>query len=199
MNVVTNEFPLWIVILVCLIQFALITFVLYRSLKRTQAGEAIIRTGIGGLVIATGGALLVYPFLHQYERLQLGLRQVRLDTRTAKQYQSKEGHWYQAVIHLHISIPADKEKISQLLKKFTVDQLNDPGTLANLLLPPFGESLQSLIKERSIHELFHEAEALKVSLAEAMAGKLDGFADPQITIEYMGPVPDVLQAAAGQS
>ena len=198
MNVLTNEFPLWVFIPLLLF-FVVMLLLARKMLVRADAGQAIIRTGTGPRVIGTQGIMFAMPLMHTCQFLSLGRRQVQLDTRNDEHYRSRDGHHYQAVLTLQFTIAPDKSQIAQLLENYSVDQLNDPGTLANLLLPPFGESLQRIIKEHTVQELFNNPEAIKSALEVAMLKPLRGLRDPEITIEYMGPVPDVLRAAANQT
>ena len=121
---------------------------------------ALIRNGMGGLVVSFSG-LLVLPVLHRAELLNLGIRKIRLARNEGDSLSCRDGIRADVVMEFHVIIVPTHEAVLEVYRRLGCRFADDPDEVAGLFENRFLQVMKQCARGRSCEEMVSDPEAFR--------------------------------------
>jgi len=178
------------IVLVVVFMILSLGFVLSRFYRRCGADEALVRTGSGGNKVVIGGGVLVYPILHQLQRVSL--RSVKLSVERAGKNALVTADKIKANVttELYIKVEPVAEDVLAAARSFG-DRNMDEHAIGDLIEGKLTDALRSVSANQSFMSLHGRrkefAENIQAALAEEL--KKNGLTLENVSITGLAMLP----------
>lgn len=165
-----------------------------RFYRRCGADEALVRTGAGGNKVVIGGGILVYPILHQLQRVSL--RSVKLSVERAGKMALVTADKIKANVstELYIKVEPIVEDVLAAARSFGERNL-DEHAIGDLIEGKLTDALRSVAANKTFMALHTQrkefAESVQGALAEELKKNGLTLENVSITAFAMVPVTDL--------
>ena len=165
-------------------------YVLSRFYRRCGADEALVRTGSGGNKVVIGGGVLVYPILHQLQRVSL--RSVKLSVERSGRNALVTADKIKANVttELYIKVEPVAEDVLSAARSFG-DRNMDEHAIGDLIEGKLTDALRSVAANQTFMDLHGKrkefAEHIQAALAEEL--KKNGLTLENVSITALAMVP----------
>lgn len=164
--------------------------VLSRFYRRCGADEALVRTGAGGNKVVIGGGVLVYPILHQLQRVSL--RSVKLSVERSGRNALVTADKIKANVttELYVKVEPVAEDVLAAARSFG-DRNMDEHAIGELIEGKLTDALRSVAANQTFMDLHSKrkefAEHIQSVLAEEL--KKNGLTLENVSITALAMVP----------
>lgn len=158
--------------------------------RRCGADEAVVRTGAGGNKVVIGGGIMVYPILHQLQRVSL--RSVKLSVERAGRMALVTADKIKANVstELFIKVEPLAEDVLAAARSFGERNLDD-HSIGDLIEGKLTDALRSVAANKTFMALHSErkefAEAVQAALSEEL--KKNGLTLENVSITAFAMIP----------
>ena len=144
-------------------------YVLSRFYRRCGADEALVRTGSGGNKVVIGGGVLVYPILHQLQRVSL--RSVKLSVERSGRNALVTADKIKANVttELYIKVEPVAEDVLSAARSFG-DRNMDEHAIGDLIEGRLTDALRSVAANQTLIKWENEEEVRSMALAPGQQG-----------------------------
>lgn len=153
--------------------------------KKPKAGQALIRTGRGGVHVGIDKGIYIIPVLHQVETIDLTNRIIEVELSGKDHLICADGQKAEVKVAFHLRInpiPIDIIKVAQTIGAENASDINYVNTLFK---GKFQESVIGVGARRTFEDLYRNLEPFKLELLQFVGIHLNGFLLDDCTIDYI--------------
>ena len=175
----------WIVAGAFLVMIVVQLVTLAVCYRKPGPEEAIVRTGVGGLSVATGRGVLVVPILQQAQRLDLSVKRLVIEREGRNGLVCKDGIRADIRVEFHIRVNSLREDIQRVVELVGPQRAAEIGTLQELFEGRFSEILSAIASQHHFAELFSNRFIFRDEILKLVGTDLDGYRIESCSIEYL--------------
>ena len=172
---------------VVILAFLIIAMVL-SWYKKVPQGKAIVRTGRGGVKIATNG-IVVVPVLHKMEWMDISLKKVEI-SRTGKDgLICKDNMRADIKVAFFVRVNPENKDVINVARAIGVSRASREETLTQLFEAKFSEALKSVGKRFDFVELYDNRERFREEIVNSIGTNLNGYHLDDAAIDHLEQTP----------
>ena len=160
-----------------------------RFYRKVGPEEAIVISGMGGLRAATGQGMLVYPFLHRAEHMDLSVKRIEIARKGESGLICKDNIRADIEVAFFVRVNNNKEAILQVAQSLGCRRASDREALVELFDAKFSEALKTVGKHFDFVELFIERDKFKEQILKVIGTDLNGYVLDDCAIDYLEQTP----------
>ena len=151
------------------------------SYKKVSQGQAIVRNGLGQSRVSCGGAMMVYPFIHKHELIDLTTKRISASVNSYDQ----EGAPVKVSAKFDVRINNNELDILRASTAHSCEKTFNFEYVNNHFTPVFEQSVKSMIKNSTLSTKMStkQEEDFLYKLYEYIGNDLNGYILDQIIIE----------------
>ncbi|MEO1651943.1 MAG: flotillin family protein, partial [Bacteroidota bacterium] len=186
MNITGNTIAdLVIIVLIAII--ALVFFGLFlfsRFYRKTSQGQAMVRTGFGGVRVSFNG-ILVVPVLHRLEIMDISLKSFTLERMGKEGLICKDNMRADIKVTFFISVNSTESDVKHVAMNIGTARASDKELLINLFDAKFSEALKTVGKDFEFTQLYSERDEFKKRMLKEIGQELNGYSLDSAAIDYL--------------
>lgn len=147
--------------------------------------EAIVKTGMGGMVVVIDGGRLIWPVVHRYEKMDLTLKSFEISREGSEGLICKDN--IRADIKTVFFIRVDKtvDEIKEVAQSIGCKRASQLETLRELFDAKFSEALKTVGKQFEFVELYDKRDKFKGEILKVIGTDLNGYRLDDCAIDYL--------------
>lgn len=166
-----------------------IAVVLSRFYRKVGPEEALVKTGIGGLQVATGGGMWVIPVMHRAELMDLSVKRIEISRRGASGLICKDNVRADIEVAFFVRVNNHREDIMQVAQALGCRRASEHQALVELFDAKFSEALKTVGKRFDFVELYEERHRFKEAILAVTGTDLNGYILDDCAIDYLEQTP----------
>ncbi|MGE9294723.1 MAG: flotillin family protein [Puniceicoccales bacterium] len=155
--------------------------ILYR---KTPQGQALVRTGMGGINVSFSG-IFVVPFAQLIETMDISIKRVRVDRRGKEGLICKDNIRADITVDFFVRINDTVEDVRQVATTIGCKRATDPEQIRVLFDAKFSEALKTVGKQFDFEELYTEREKFRDEIKKVIGVDLNGYVLDDCAIDYL--------------
>ena len=180
----------WLIVAVAVLGFLLILGVAIivvagKFYVKVGPDEAIVRTGMGGILVVIDGGTLVYPVVHRYEKMDLTLKSFEIAREGAEGLICKDNIRADIKTAFFIRVDKTAEEIKEVAQSIGCKRAAQVETLRELFDAKFSEALKTVGKQFEFVELYDKRDKFKSEILKVIGTDLNGYRLDDCAIDYL--------------
>ncbi|NLS93224.1 MAG: flotillin family protein [Planctomycetaceae bacterium] len=164
--------------------------VLIAKIYRKAGPEvAIVRAGFGGLKAVSGEGILVFPFFHQAERMDLSVKRIEIHRRGEAGLVCKDNIRADIEVAFFVRVNKLTEDILMVAQSLGCARASERAALVELFDAKFSEGLKTVGKHFNFVELYEERDRFKEQILKVIGTDLNGYVLDDCAIDYLEQTP----------
>ena len=187
-NSVLADFGLFVVALVL---FGLLGVVIAYKRFYIKVGpdEAIVRSGSGGLRVASGDGMWVVPMIHQYDFMDLTLKSFEIHRQGAEGLICRDNIRADIKVAFFIRVDKSMEEVKEVAQSIGAKRCSQIDTLRELFDAKFSEALKTVGKHFDFVDLYDQRDKFKDQILRVIGTDLNGYRLDDAAIDYLEQTP----------
>ena len=145
---------------------------LIKALHKPTKHKALVRTGMGGTKVVIEGAVLVLPYMHQVEEVDLSIK-----TFTLRQTAYAKDNTMVIIDALfYLGVHPDHDSVALAALELGAERTFDQEALKAFFEPKFAEAIKKVAAEWDSSTLVAQQETLKLEILKTVGTNLNGYA-----------------------
>ncbi|MFT5522793.1 MAG: flotillin [Pirellulaceae bacterium] len=157
--------------------------------RKVGPEEAIVRSGMGGLSIAVGRGLMVYPVVHRYEIMDLSIKRIEIRRRGEEGLICQDNIRADIEVVFFIKVNNRQEDILQVAESIGCQRASEQSKLIELFDAKFSEGLKTVGKRFDFVELYNERDKFKAGIVDVIGTDLNGYVLDDCAIDFLEQTP----------
>ncbi len=176
---------------VALLLVLLVLVALYISKFYVKVGpdEAIVKSGLGGLKVATDGGLLVVPLVQHIEFMDLTLKSFEIARQGAEGLICHDNIRADIKVAFFIRVDKTEEEIKEVAQSIGAKRAAEIDTLRELFDAKFSEALKTVGKQFDFVDLYDKRDKFKDEILKVIGTDLNGYRLDDAAIDYLEQTP----------
>jgi len=176
--------------LLCLVGFIGAGLLLFSRFYRKAGPEvALVRSGQGGLKVASGNGMFVIPVLHQVEKMDLSVKRIEIARRGEAGLICKDNIRADIEVAFFVRVNNTRDDILQVAQSLGCKRASERAALVELFDAKFSEALKTVGKKFDFVELFVERDKFKLEILKVTGTDLNGYILDDCAIDYLEQTP----------
>ncbi|MEZ6056151.1 MAG: SPFH domain-containing protein [Planctomycetaceae bacterium] len=163
--------------------------ILSRFYRKVGPEEALVRTGIGGMQVTSGGGIVVIPIMHRAELMDLSVKRIEIARRGESGLICKDNVRADIEVAFFVRVNNQKEDILQVAQSLGCRRASDHRSLVELFDAKFSEALKTVGKRFDFVELYEERDKFKAEILNALGTDLNGYILDDCAIDFLEQTP----------
>ncbi|OYP36607.1 flotillin [Rhodopirellula sp. MGV] len=151
--------------------------------------KAIVRTGRGPMMVATGEGMLVFPVIHRYELMDLSLKSFEISRQGSEGLICRDNIRADIKVAFFIRVDSSIEQIKEVAASIGAKRCSEIDTLRELFDAKFSEALKTVGKQFDFVELYEERDKFKAEILKVIGTDLNGYCLDDAAIDYLEQTP----------
>lgn len=168
--------------------WALLT-VLSKFFRKVGPDEAIVRTGIGGMSVVSGGGIIVIPVMHRAELMDLSVKRIEIARREKSGLICKDNVRADIEVAFFVRVNNTKQDILQVAQALGCKRASEKGALVELFDAKFSEALKTVGKHFDFVDLYTERDQFKEEILKHIGTDLNGYILDDCAIDFLEQTP----------
>lgn len=177
-----------IIVIAGIILFLGFFMMLARMYKKAAQGEALVRTGVGGITVGFSG-LLVFPVLHKLEVMDITLKTIVIGRTGSEGLICQDNMRADIKVTFFVRVNQTKEDVAQVAQSIGTRRASDQEALELLFDAKFSEALKTVGKQFDFIELYNSREKFKNQILNIIGTDLNGYILDDAAIDYLEQTP----------
>ena len=171
--------------------FVLMLFAIYISRYYVKVGpdEAIVKSGMGGLKVATDGGLLTIPLVQHIEYMDLTLKSFEIARQGSEGLICKDNIRADIKVAFFIRVDKTEEEIKEVAQSIGTKRCSEIDTLRELFDAKFSEALKTVGKQFDFVDLYDKRDKFKDEILKVIGTDLNGYRLDDAAIDYLEQTP----------
>jgi len=178
-----------IAIIAIIFIFLAIVFVVSRFYKKVPQGQALVRTGWGGIKIATDRGLLVIPAIHKLEIMDISVKKIQIERLGSEGLVCKDNMRADIKVAYFVRVNNEVEAIKKVAQTIGSDRASELATLEDLFEAKFSEALKTVGKKFDFIELYEARREFRDEIVDIIGTDLNGYTLEDCAIDYLEQTP----------
>lgn len=180
-----------IIVTVALFLFLVIVYfaIVAMFFKKVPQGEALIRTGYGGIKIATDKGLYVVPVFHKVEIMDISVKKIQIERTFSEGLVCKDNMRADIKVAYFVRVNNEVESIKKVAQTIGCDRASNIETLRDLFEAKFSEALKTVGKKFEFIELYEARREFRDEIVNIIGTDLNGYTLEDCAIDYLEQTP----------
>ncbi|MCA8995767.1 MAG: flotillin family protein [Planctomycetaceae bacterium] len=163
--------------------------IISRFYRKVGPDEAIVRTGIGGMQVTSGGGIIVIPIMHRAEQMDLSVKRLEIARRGVSGLICKDNVRADIEVAFFVRVNNTKEDIIQVAQALGCRRASEKAALVELFDAKFSEALKTVGKHFEFIDLYTEREQFKDEILKHIGRDLNGYILDDCAIDFLEQTP----------
>jgi len=177
--------PIFVLILICVGFLGVIS----RFYQKVGPDEAIVRTGIGGMQVVSGGGIIVIPIMHRAEHMDLSVKRLEIVRRGESGLICKDNVRADIEVAFFVRVNNTKQDILQVAQALGCRRASEKAALVELFDAKFSEALKTVGKHFDFVDLYTERDQFKDEILKHIGTDLNGYILDDCAIDFLEQTP----------
>ena len=156
--------------------------------KKVAQGEALVRTGVGGVKVSFNGMFIV-PVFHRSEVMDISVKAMEI-TRMGKDGLICHDNLRADIkVVFFVRVNKSMEDVINVAQTIGCERASDIQTLNNLFEAKFSEALKTVGKTFNFVDLYEQREEFRKKIFQMSAQDLNGYTLDNCSIDYLEQTP----------
>lgn len=160
-------------------------FLIARFHHRVPQGEALIRSGVGGMRVSFTG-LICLPIAHKIETIDLTRKRLTASFRDQNSLTTRDGIEVETVAAFQVSVNREADDILRVAGEQGAKTAARLETLNELFAARFAEALKAAVGECDFETIDGERETFRGIVRDKIGAELKGYSLDAITLDHFG-------------
>ena len=169
-----------VVVLVLIFGAVMLAF----CIRKVQAGEAGVRTGIGGLKV-TDDWMLRIPFAHRWDIMDISIQKLVVARKGKEGLICKDNIRADIEVAFYVRVHPDPERIKEVAVAVGADRASDPELLRELFEAKFSDALKAAGKQMEFADLYVKRVEFRTMVEDFIGSDLNGYELNDVAIDYL--------------
>ncbi|QDV52721.1 flotillin family protein [Gimesia fumaroli] len=174
------------VILIGVIGFAVAVTRFYR---KVGPEEALVRTGVRKLQVATGEGIFVIPVLHQADKMDLSVKRIEIARKGEVGLICRDNIRADIEVAFFVRVNNTAGDIRNVAQSLGCKRASSREALVELFDAKFSEALKTVGKHFDFVELYNERDKFKEEILKIIGTDLNGYVLDDCAIDYLEQTP----------
>lgn len=183
-----TTYLMWGAVFVVLALVAIVA-ALSRFYRKVGPEEALVRSGMGAMQVASGGGLWVIPIMHRVEKMDLTVRRIEIARDGHDGLVCKDNIRADIKVAFFVRIANDHDQIKEVAQAIGCNRASQLNTLVDLFDAKFSEALKTVGKQFDFVQLYEERDNFKVQIIRVIGTDLNGYVLDDCAIDYLEQTP----------
>ncbi len=189
------EIITWIVSAIGMVLAALVGFaVLYGILRLIigwtyripQQGQALVRTGVGGIQISFDSGIFVFPIVHRLEMMDISVKRVEIHREGSTGLICKDNLRADIKVTFYIRVDSKlPEHVKMVAQTLGCVRASDPQVLAELFEPKFSDALKTAGRDFNFEDLLNKRAEFREAIKRHVGTDLNGYVLDDAAIDIL--------------
>ncbi|MGE4003281.1 MAG: flotillin family protein, partial [Planctomycetaceae bacterium] len=162
---------------------------LSRFFRKVGPEEALVRTGFGGMKVATGSGMWVVPVAHRVELMDLSVKRIEIQRRGAAGLICQDNIRADIEVAFFVRVNNQSESIKEVAQALGCKRASERQALVELFDAKFSEALKTVGKRFDFVELYNERDKFKNAILAIIGKDLNGYVLEDCAIDYLEQTP----------
>ncbi len=156
-----------------------------RFYRKVGPEEAIVRSGVGGLSVATGSGIWVIPIAHRAERMDISVKRIEIARRGVAGLICKDNIRADIEVAFFVRVNNTRGDILQVAQSLGCQRASEQQALIELFDAKFSEGLKTVGRHFDFVELYNERDSFKAEILKVIGTDLNGYVLDDCAIDYL--------------
>ncbi|MBX3437123.1 MAG: flotillin family protein [Planctomycetaceae bacterium] len=162
---------------------------LSRFFRKVGPEEALVRTGFGGMKVATGSGMWVIPVAHRVELMDLSVKRIEIQRRGTAGLICQDNIRADIEVAFFVRVNNQAESIKEVAQALGCKRASERQALIELFDAKFSEALKTVGKRFDFVELYNERDQFKSEILKVIGKDLNGYVLEDCAIDYLEQTP----------
>ena len=163
--------------------------ILSRFYRKVGPEEALVRTGIGGMQVTSGGGIIVVPVMHRAELMDLSVKRIEIKRGGDSGLICKDNVRADIEVAFFVRVNNQKQDILNVAQSLGCRRASDIKAIIELFDAKFSEALKTVGKRFEFVELYEERDKFKEAILQVIGTDLNGYILDDCAIDYLEQTP----------
>ncbi len=173
-------------LILLVIVYGVLRLVVGWTYRIPQQGQALVRTGLGGIKVAYESGIFVMPIVHKLEIMDIGIKRVEIHRHGATGLICKDNLRADIKVTFYVRVdssnPMNTVHVAQTLGCV---RASDAQVLAELFEPKFSDALKTAGREFNFEDLLNKRVELRTAIKRHVGTDLNGYALDDAAIDLL--------------
>ena len=151
--------------------------------------EAIVRSGQGGLRVASGDGMWVVPMIHQHEFMDLTLKSFEIHRQGSEGLICRDNIRADIKVAFFVRVDKSHEEMKEVAQSIGAKRCSQLETLRELFDAKFSEALKTVGKQFDFVDLYDQRDKFKDEILKVIGTDLNGYRLDDAAIDYLEQTP----------
>jgi len=156
--------------------------------RKAAQGQALVRTGIGGIKVSFSG-IMVVPVLHKLEIMDTSLKSIVISRIGKDGLVCKDNMRADIKVAFFVRVNQNNEDVKKVAQSVGCVRASSKEALVQLFEAKFSEALKTVGKSFDFVELYTSRENLRSQIIETIGRQLNGYVLDDAAIDYLEQTP----------
>ena len=175
----------FVIVVLLLLGVAILSAKWYRKVAQ---GEALVRTGAGGVKISFNG-IFVVPVLHRAEVMDISVKAMEISRMGKDGLICNDNLRADIKVVFFVRVNKSMEDVINVAQTIGCGRASDIQTLNNLFEAKFSEALKTVGKTFNFVDLYEQREEFRKKIFQMSAQDLNGYTLDNCSIDYLEQTP----------
>lgn len=157
--------------------------------KKIPQGQALVRTGLGGIKIATDKGMYVVPVFHKLEIMDLSVKKIDIERMGNEGLICKDNMRADIKVAFFVRVNTDTEAIRKVSQTIGCNRASKIETLEELFEAKFSEALKTVGKKFEFVELYEARREFRDEIVNIIGTDLNGYTLEDCAIDFLEQTP----------
>ena len=153
-------------------------------LRKVKAGEAGVRTGLGGIKV-TKSVMLRIPFVHRWDIMDIQVKKLEVARKGKDGLICNDNIRADIEVAFYVRVAPDEESIIEVAQAVGCDRASEIEKLKELFEAKFSDSLKAAGKQMEFANLYTQREEFRNKVRQAIGQDLNGYLLEDVAIDYL--------------
>ncbi len=187
----TNNLSTLLGIGIALLIFLLIISVAIVAMfyQKVPQGKALVRTGFGGIRIATDKGMYVIPVFHKVEVMDISVKKIQVERLGSEGLVCKDNMRADIKVAYFVRVNNEADAIKKVAQTIGCERASQQTTLEDLFESKFSEALKTVGKKFDFIELYEARREFRDEIVDIIGTDLNGYTLEDCAIDYLEQTP----------
>lgn len=157
--------------------------------RKVGPEEALVRSGVKGLTVATGNGMFVIPVLHRVDEMDLSVKRIEIARKHESGLICQDNIRADIEVAFFVRVNNTIDDILQVAQSLGCRRASEQQALVELFDAKFSEALKTVGKQFDFVELYNERDKFKEEILKTIGTDLNGYVLDDCAIDYLEQTP----------
>ena len=180
-----------VIVAIVLVLFLVIVYfaIIAMFYRKVPQGEALVRTGFGGIKIATDKGMYAIPVLHKIEIMDISVKKIQIERTHTEGLVCRDNMRADIKVAYFVRVNNEVDAIKKVAQTIGCNRASDIETLRDLFEAKFSEALKTVGKKFDFIELYEARREFRDEIVNIIGTDLNGYTLEDCAIDYLEQTP----------